>query len=216
MEVSHGTIQVVLLLYSFLVDQDMADSWFNAGLTHFVQAVLLLFILFNCISVILIGQLLYFHMGLQRENLTTYQYIVNDHKKKREQMRLDEDLFNHRLSKIAEAYRDGKNLLAARLRIGRFCREVGCTVCDPLSLPKPREPDPEAGFAAVLGDVSASVNREAAVRPNVRGDEAVKEAAPQTASEGTDPEFIADEQKQNATVASKSMKKLIVVSHDLM
>lgn len=154
MEVCHFVIQLVLVIDSFLggpTEKRMSD-WFQADLPALVQAVLIFFIIFSGISVLMIGQLLWFHVGLQRENLSTYQYIVQDHKKKREKMKLEEELTNQRLVAVAKAYREGKNWKGLRLRMGGLCRKAGCAVCDPLKLPEPpREPDPEAGFAAALG-----------------------------------------------------------------
>lgn len=99
----------------------------------------------------MIGQLLAFHIGLQRDNITTYQYIVEDHKKKRELMKRMDDLREKRILAMAEANGAGAEFVAIRLRIGGMCRDMGCAACDPMDLPERREPDPNAGFAAALG-----------------------------------------------------------------
>jgi hypothetical protein len=152
MEVSHFITHVVLLIMSFIDDSDIADDWLVDGLAELVYAVLLFFALFNVVSILLIGQLLQFHVGLQRDGITTYQYIVRDHKLKRERLRLEDELRGQRAQNIVAAREQGKSLEVMRLRIGDQCRSAGCEMCDPLTLPEPNpEPDPEAGFAAALG-----------------------------------------------------------------
>ncbi|GAX27773.1 hypothetical protein FisN_13Hh124 [Fistulifera solaris] len=152
MEVSHFVIHLVLLIMSFVDDSDIADDWIVDGFAELVYAVLLFFALFNVVSILLIGQLLQFHVGLQRDGITTYQYIVRDHKRKRERLRLEDELRGQRTQKIVAAREQGKLLEVMRLRIGDQCRSAGCEMCDPLTLPEPNpEPDPEAGFAAALG-----------------------------------------------------------------
>lgn len=152
MEVSHFVIQVVLLILSFTNNSEIADDWLVADLAALVYAVLIFFVVFNVISIMLIGQLLHFHIGLQRDGITTYQYIVRDHKNRREKSRLEDELRNQRAQKIATAREQGKSFKVMQLRIGNECRAAGCAACDPLTLPEPNpEPDPEAGFAAALG-----------------------------------------------------------------
>ena len=158
MEVSHFVIQLTLLLENYLSDASRFDSWFNADLEPLVSAVYIFFIIFNVISIILIGQLLSFHIGLQRNNLTTYQYIVEDHKKKREEIKRLDDLNEKRILAMAEAHQKGAGFVAMRLRMGGICRDAGCAACDPMDLPQHREPDPEAGFATALGDPPAPSN----------------------------------------------------------
>lgn len=152
MEASHFIIHVVLLIASFRDNSEIADDWFVDGLSGLVYAVLFFFAVFNIVSILLIGQLLQFHIGLQRDGITTYQYIVRDHKMKRERLRLEDELRGQRAQKIAAAREQGKSFQVMRLRIGNECRAAGCAMCDPLALPEPNpEPDPEAGFAAALG-----------------------------------------------------------------
>lgn len=152
MEVSHFVIHVALLIVSFTNNSDIAEDWLAADLPILVYVVLFVFVLFNLVSILLIGQLLHFHVGLQRDGITTYQYIVRDHKKKRERLRLEDELRSQREQKVATARQQGKSLTVMQLRIGNECRAAGCAACDPLTLPEPNpEPDPEAGFAAALG-----------------------------------------------------------------
>lgn len=152
MEASHFVIHVVLLIVSFSGNSEIADEWLVDGLAELVYAVMIFFTLFNVVSILLIGQLLHFHIGLQRDGITTYQYIVRDHKMKRERLRLEDELRGQRAQKIAVAREQGMSIQVMRLRIGNECRAAGCVMCDPLTLPEPNpEPDPEAGFAAALG-----------------------------------------------------------------
>lgn len=109
--------------------------------------------IFNAFSLALIGQLIVFHMSLQRNNLTTYEFIVRDHQLKRAVARREGDIEAHRVVRMAEAQRDGHKLAAWRLQMGGLCRQSGLVLCDPMDLPEiPGEPDPEAGFSQVLGN----------------------------------------------------------------
>lgn len=154
MEVTHVVAQSGLILEYFLWNDDRLRNWMALDLPQLVTGVLFAGIAFNAIAILLLGQLLYFHIQLQRNNLTTYQYIVQDHKKKREQARREEDLRNQRLLAMEAAYSDGRAIRALQLRLGGQCREAGCASCDPMQMPdENNEPplNPEEGFASALG-----------------------------------------------------------------
>jgi hypothetical protein len=154
MELAHFIIQTVLVIDIFLggPTKDRADDWFNAGTYEVVTAVLIFFACFNGIALFLIGQLLWFHLGLQRENLSTYKYIVRDHQRKRDKTRFEGEVMQLRYNEIAKAKGQGKKLEAFSLQMGDQCRQAGCAGCDPLDVPKVgRDPDPENGFGATLG-----------------------------------------------------------------
>ena len=160
MELSHFVIQLVLLIDSFTggATNDRVHNWLggDGGTEELQHAVWIFFLIFNSVAIILLGQLIWFHICLQRKNLTTYQFIVQDSKKKREKMRLEEDLANQRIVAVAKARRENKPLEAMRLQMGGCCRTTGCTLCDPMDLPLPA--DPEAGFAAALGNTHMDNN----------------------------------------------------------
>jgi hypothetical protein len=165
MELAHFIIQIALIIDIFIggPTKDRADDWFHAGTNEFVNAVLILFLVFNSVSIFLIGQLLWFHSGLQRENLTTYKYIVRDHQRKRDKMRLEGEIMQLRHTEMAKARQQGKKLAVFGLEMGDQCRQAGCVSCDPLNVPKvdTRDTDPESGFAVALGP---SLSQESGVK----------------------------------------------------
>lgn len=135
---------------------ERADEWFDAGLQPFVQGVLIFFLIFNAVSLFMIGQLLWFHMNLQKEGLTTYQFIVKDHQRRRDRARDEEALESKRIVAIAKARDEKKGMYVMQLQMGGYCRTLGWDSCDPLQLPEHVEPDPEAGFGASLGSSPAT------------------------------------------------------------
>lgn len=169
MELVHFVIQLVLLIDSFTggSTNDRVQNWLG-GTEKLQHAVWIFFIIFNSVSIILLGQLIWFHIGLHRKNLTTYQFIVQDSKRKREEMRLEEDLTNQRIVAVAKARRENNHVEAMRLELGGCCRSVGCVVCDPMDLPEPA--DPEAGFAAALGNTNSAFQSASAASSGENGD----------------------------------------------
>ena len=148
----HLAVQVYLVADIFLDGpaQRRAQDWMRSE--EAATAILLFFVAFNVISIILIGQLIQFHRQLQRKNLTTYSFIVQDHKVRRERARREGDLEAQRVVLVAKAERERAALWRWRLQVGGACRRAGCAACDPLDLPEPpEEPDLNAGFAGALG-----------------------------------------------------------------
>jgi hypothetical protein len=168
MELAHFIIQIFLIIDIFMggPTKDRADDWFHAGTNEVVIAVLIVFLVFNSVSVFLIGQLLWFHSGLQRENLTTYKYIVRDHQRKRDKMRLEGEIMQLRHTEIAKAQQQGKKLAVFCLEMGDRCRQHGFACCDPLNVPKVNtsDADPENGFAVALGP---SLSQESGVKSSM-------------------------------------------------
>jgi hypothetical protein len=152
MELSHFVIQLVLLIDIFTQGptKDRANDWFGE---EAIEAIYIGFLLFNAISILLIGQLLWFHVGLQKEGLTTYQFIVRDHQRKRDKSKVEAEILHSRMVETQKAKQQGQNWHAFRLQMGDHCRQIGCSACDPLDVSEfaTVEPDPEAGFAASLG-----------------------------------------------------------------
>jgi hypothetical protein len=168
MELAHFIIQIALIIDIFIggPTKDRAGDWFNAGTNEVVIAVLIVFLVFNSVSVFLIGQLLWFHSGLQRENLTTYKYIVRDHQRKRDKMRLEGEIMQLRHTEMAKAQQQGKKFTVFRLEMGDRCRQFGFSSCDPLNVPKVNtsDADPENGFGAALGP---SLSQETGVKSSM-------------------------------------------------
>jgi hypothetical protein len=115
---------------------DGDDSGYN-NVAIIVIALLLFGLIFDVVSLILLSQLIHFHIGLQRDKISTYQYIVRDHQRRRETTRLEKELQSQRIIKI-QKYRTESNHCAARkLQVGHACRNIGCTMLDPMKLPRP-------------------------------------------------------------------------------
>ena len=82
-----------LSLTSFWMDppRSRANAWFSANAWGAVVGVNLCFIVTNMISLSAVAQLLHFHIGLQKKNLTTYQFIVSDNARRREEFQKKEE-----------------------------------------------------------------------------------------------------------------------------
>ncbi|VEU40900.1 unnamed protein product [Pseudo-nitzschia multistriata] len=112
-----------------------ALEWFSVNTTTPVVVGMGIFLLFDLVSISLIGQLLIFHLKLQKEGITTYQFIVRDNKNRRERTKKESDLKLRRKSAIERAKEEGNKCLLFRLENGGFLREkCGLSCFDPLSL----------------------------------------------------------------------------------
>jgi len=153
MEIMHLATQLYLIIDIFLkgpANQRTKNSFIQS--TTAANAIFICFCVFNAVSIILIGQLIAFHRKLQRQRLSTYEFIVQDHKRRRELARREGDLEAERVLLVHKAEAERATLQKWKLQCGGLCRQVGCAACDPLDLPEPpAEPDPEAGFARALG-----------------------------------------------------------------
>lgn len=153
MEVMHLAVQIFLLVDIFQKGpayRRVHDDWI--GSPEALIAVLFTFVAFNCLSILSIGQLILFHRNLQKQQLTTYEFVVQDHKKRRELARRQGDLEADRVLLVHKAEAEHATLRQWKLQLGGKCRRIGCPACDPLELPAPApEPDPEVGFARALG-----------------------------------------------------------------
>jgi hypothetical protein len=115
--------------------KEQAEGWFSSGTTIPVVAIMGVFIFFDVASLSLIGQLLLFHLKLQKEGISTYEFIVRDNKNRRERTKKLDELKARRQTEIATARENGKTFLALRLAKGGILREkCGMAWCDPLSL----------------------------------------------------------------------------------
>lgn len=151
MQIAHILIQLVLVVDAFTGGSTLTriqQSYLSSVTAFYV--ICIFFMVFDLISLFLIGQLLVFHIGLQREKLTTYQYIVRDHARKRQETRVAGMRATHRTRLMATARQQGHRWVAWRLQLGGMCREAGCAACDPIQ----KLPDEETGFANSLGTAS--------------------------------------------------------------
>ena len=138
-----SVIQIALVLDIYLgngASKQRSEEWFNADATIAVVVVMSTFVVCDLVALTLIVQLLVFHIKLQRDGLSTYQFIVQDNQRRREQTRLENDLQHRRTLAISKATEDGNGYLVFRLRSGRFLRQsCGLACCDPLQLVEKRE-----------------------------------------------------------------------------
>jgi hypothetical protein len=136
-----ATIQLALILDIYFGNgstKQRADDWFQANhATIAVVVVMAIFLFLNLAALSLIGQLLLFHLRLQRDGLSTYQFIVQDNQRRRELGRKEDDLKLRRQMAIAHAQNENKTWYTCRLKIGGMMREqCNLDCCDPLKLEK--------------------------------------------------------------------------------
>jgi hypothetical protein len=168
MLVVHASIQLALVLDIYLGNgASRSEEWFNADATTPVVVVICAFLLFDLVALSLIGQLLLFHNRLQREGLTTYQFIVRDNQRKREQNKQDQELAQKRLVAMAKAEEEGRTCDWLSLRIGGDVRKTcGLTCCDPLE-EKPKLNNPHAALNG-NGHSQTATNGTAESRPHAQ------------------------------------------------
>jgi hypothetical protein len=133
-----AAVQIAIVLDIYLGDgatKERAEAWFSSGTTIPVVAIMGVFIFFDVASLSLIGQLLVFHLKLQKEGISTYGFIVRDNKNRRERTKKLNELKVRRQTEIATARENCKTFLALRLEMGGLLREkFGMAWCDPLLL----------------------------------------------------------------------------------
>ncbi len=112
-----------------------AEEWFGVGTPIPVVAIMAFFAFLNLASLSLIGQLLFFHLKLQKDGISTYEFILRDNRKRREKTAKLNELKVRRKTEIAKAKEEGKSFRVMQLQHGEFFRDkCGLTRCDPLSL----------------------------------------------------------------------------------
>jgi ABC-type nickel/cobalt efflux system permease component RcnA len=143
MLVIQAVVQISLILDIYLgngATKQRAEDWFQANASIAVVIVMAIFVFFNLVSLSLIGQLLLFHMRLQRDGLSTYQFIVRDNQRRRETAKKEDELKLRRQMALAHAKNEGKGCLSFRLKAGGLFREqCGLACCDPLTLDEEEE-----------------------------------------------------------------------------
>ena len=139
---------LVIDIFAHGTTEKRAEAWFHVGLSGLVSAgVLIFFLIFDAICLSAAAQLLFFHVGLRRKNLTTYQFIVTDNARKRQQQQTKKERQSKRVAAVAKASLEGQHFLAFRLKMGQQC----CAPCDPL----PDEEVPDDMNGAIQGRSSA-------------------------------------------------------------
>ena len=133
-----AAIQIALIVDVYLEfggTKQRALDWFSLNTTTPVVAIMGVFLLFDLVSLSLIGQLLIFHLKLRNEGISTYQFIVRDNKNRRERTKKESELKNRRQGAIDRAKEEGKGFLVFRLQKGGLLREkCGFRCFDPMSM----------------------------------------------------------------------------------
>jgi hypothetical protein len=162
MLVIQAVIQIYLILDIYLgngATKQRSQEWFQANATIAVVVVMGVFLFFNLGALSLIGQLLLFHLKLQREGLSTYQFIVRDNQRRREQTRKESDLKLRRQMAIAHAKNEGNGFQVFRLEKGGMMREsCGLACCDPLQLDDPLQLEEEKDKTLRIPNGEAAVS----------------------------------------------------------
>lgn len=143
-----AVIQVALILDIYLgssgATKQRAEEWLQANATIAVVIVMGIFIFLNLGALSLIGQLLLFHMRLQRDGLSTYQFIVRDNQRRREKARQEDEIKLRREMAVAHAKNEDKGCLSLRLQAGGVFRtQCEWTCCDPLQLEEEEKEESE-------------------------------------------------------------------------
>ena len=143
---AHALLQVITVLLIYLqphgTTRQNAEQWFHHARDGPLSVVIVLavFFLLDIFALSLIAQLLCFHQRLRKEGLTTYQFIVRENQRKREDHKVQYALSQRRKAAMAKAHEDGRWILWYRLRMGGYLRQsCGLVTCDPLPLHPPEE-----------------------------------------------------------------------------
>lgn len=105
---------------------DRMTDWFGAGVPMVVAVVNIVFFVITFGSVSLLGQLFLFHINLQREGITTYEYIIRENQRKREKNKDAMAIRSKRMIMTRAADAKGDKAMVCRLQMGRIC-----VPCDP-------------------------------------------------------------------------------------
>lgn len=105
----------------------MAASWWGgAGANAILIGFNISFLVFTFFAAFMVLQLLVFHLGLKREEITTYQYIIRESARKRDGMMLGQKIRQRRVAELETA---GNGVEALCLKMGGA---KICTRCDPV------------------------------------------------------------------------------------
>jgi len=120
-------VHLILYFVDYERVRSLAGNWFGgAGANMILIGSNIGFLVFTGFCAFMVLQLLIFHLGLKREKITTYQYILKDTAIKREKMRLSNMIRERRVDELRNA---GNGMEALCLRAGALqC----CMPCDPI------------------------------------------------------------------------------------
>lgn len=153
--IAHAIPQAAMILDIYLGNGDSerrANNWFQVDTELVVVIVMGVFLVFDALALSLIFQLLFFHIKLQREGLSTYQFIVRDNQQRREKAKLEEEREQRRTEEMAKSQGSIRYL---QLKWGgQLEKTCGLACCDPL----PLEQQPSSTNNDSTDDVEASHN----------------------------------------------------------
>lgn len=146
--VVHCAVQLALILDIYLNPSELtlgkSEDWLNADATLVMVIVMGIFCLSDLIALSLMIQLWMFHIKLQKEGLTTYQFIVKDNQRRREEQKKTDARERKRDSEILKALAEKRKGDAQKLKLGGQLRRMcGFECCDPLEQPKQSQPNDE-------------------------------------------------------------------------
>jgi hypothetical protein len=124
--VTHASIAIALSIDILAggTSKQRANEWFSANLWELVVACNIFFALFDTVCLILILQLLFFHIKLRAKNLTTYKFILHDNAAKRELKKEMAARKSKRLVAMGVAKRNGQPMLHFRLLMGEYLGKI--------------------------------------------------------------------------------------------
>lgn len=123
-----GTIATQLGLYfvNNLTIRRLASKWFDADVDIVLVGINIGMLVFTASTAFMVLQLLVFHVGLQREGVTTYQYIVRDTAEKRDRSIFVNKVRQRRIEELEKSQSVGEAFV---LKMGAL---TCCKSCDPV------------------------------------------------------------------------------------
>eukprot|EP01083_Nonionella_stella_P057619 151182_1 len=156
--------------------KELSQNWLGANLPELVVGFNIGFLVLTGAAALLVMQLLFFHLGLRREGITTYGFIIRDGQRKRENWQFKQKVQSRRRVEGQRAADEGKCVEACWVRLGAKY----CTLCDPI-VPMVREDIARLEQQAVDHDDSSHENlaedekkSEQDMRPTSSGNMTIK------------------------------------------
>lgn len=141
---SHATALIIYLSLYFGGHEkttELSRSLFGDNFKIIIVGINIGFLVLTGFAGILVIQLLWFHMSLRRQGITTYQFIIRDGQEKREHWNLMQKVNLKRKEEMKKAKEEGKCITACWVGLGaKYCK-----VCDPIIPMVKKEMDAEGG-----------------------------------------------------------------------
>lgn len=139
---THAVSIVVYLALYFVEHQktrELSNNWMGANVPIVVVGFNIGFLVLTGFAALLVVQLLWFHLSLKRQNITTYQFIIRDTQQKREHWNVKQKVNQKRQEEVTKAKDAGKCMNACWIGLGaKYCK-----TCDPIILLVREEVDAE-------------------------------------------------------------------------